>query len=53
MEREEKDDLKDLLDAMDTALVLDPGKPTNMETEVELNPSEDEEDVSAVRQDSF
>merc|ERR1712013_784092 len=42
-EAEEKDDLGGLLSAMDSALVLGPGKPTDME-EVQEDEDEDEED---------
>lgn len=48
LEEEEKDDLDGLLSAMDSALVLGPGKPTSMEEEsvdeIEDEDSENEED---------
>lgn len=55
LEEEEKDDLDGLLSAMDSALVLGPGKPTDMEDiqveeeeEVEEDDDEDEEGEEAM-----
>jgi len=44
LEKEEKDDLDGLLSAMDSALVLGPGKPTDME-DVQVEEEVEDEDV--------
>jgi nuclear GTP-binding protein len=45
LEQEEKDDLDGLLSAMESALVLGPGKPTSMEEESIVNEEIDDDDV--------
>ena len=44
IEKEESDDMAELLDVMETAMVLNPGKPAVMEVEQELKSSIAEED---------
>jgi len=53
LEKEEKDDLDGLLSAMDSALVLGPGKPTDMEDVQVEEEVEDEEEDEAEEEDAM
>jgi len=52
LEKEEKDDLDGLTAAMDTALVLGPGKPTEMEEVQEDDDDEEDEDKDGSDEDA-
>jgi len=52
LEKEEKDDLDGLTAAMDSALVLGPGKPTEMEEVQEDNDDEEDEDDDGSDEDA-